>query len=187
MAKIKGTAMLTTVKTLRALREEAKKALPEELHHYLDQRILVSEWYPESDQLALVRVLGRFMPKGEGDPWELMGRFTAERDLGGLYKSLIRQGDPVATLKNGALFWGRYHDTGHVTVLIEGDGAGRITLEDYGMPSREMCGILGGWYGELVRTVGGRDVEVTHDRCVSRGAGLCEWRIKWNESSSIPQ
>ncbi|MFQ5457989.1 MAG: hypothetical protein ACE5FC_06005, partial [Myxococcota bacterium] len=155
-------------------------------HHYLDQRILVSEWYPESDQLALLRVIVRFMPKNEVDPWELMGRFTAERDLGTLYKSLVRPHDPVGTLRNGALFWGRYHNTGRVTVTLEGEGAGRITLEDYGMPSREMCGILGGWYRELVRTVGGRNVEITHGRCVSRGADACEWGVKWTEAPPTP-
>ena len=57
-----------------------------------------------------------------------------------------------------------------------------VTLEAYGMPSREMCGILGGWYGELVRTVGGREIEVTHSNCVSRGDTSCKWHIKWGHA-----
>lgn len=183
MAKIKGTAMLNTVKTLRAMRDEAAKVLPVELLHYLDQRILVSEWYPESDQLGLLRALVQIVPDQGMDPWEFMGRFTAKHDLSSLYKSMIREDDPSGTLRNGALLWRTYHDTGRCTVTLEGESAAMVTLEEYGMPSREMCGILGGWYGELVRTVGGRDVEVEHSHCVSRGDTACKWQIKWQMGS----
>jgi hypothetical protein len=178
-ARIKGTAILSIVKALRAGRDEAREALPQALHHYLENRVLVSEWYPESDQLELLRALSKIIPDQGMDPWEFMGRFTARRDLSGLYKNMFRPGDPAGTLKGGVVLWKSYHDTGRCDIVFEGDGSARVSLLDYGLPSREMCGILGGWYGELVRMSGGREAEVSHEICVHRGGEACTWTVKW--------
>lgn len=183
VARIKGTAMLNTVKTLRASRERAREILPDALHHYLDQRVLVSEWYPESDQLELLRALSKIIPEQETDPWEFMGRYTAQRDLAGVYRHLYQPGDPVRTLKAGGVLWKTYHDTGRCEVAFDGPSSAQVELRDYGLPSAEMCGILSGWYGELVRMSGGLEVEVAHGACRTRGDRSCRWTVKWREGT----
>jgi hypothetical protein len=42
MAKAKGTVVVEVVKTLRRNRERALELLPEKLHHYLQERIVVA-------------------------------------------------------------------------------------------------------------------------------------------------
>jgi hypothetical protein len=44
MGKIKGTAVILIVKVLRFKKEEARKALPENLHRYLEERVMSSSW-----------------------------------------------------------------------------------------------------------------------------------------------
>ena len=48
MGKTKGSTVLTPVKLLRGRREEALEAFPRDLHHYLDERIVVASWYPRT-------------------------------------------------------------------------------------------------------------------------------------------
>ena len=95
MARIKGTAMLNAVKFLRAnFKDKALKLLPPELHKYLKAPILASQWYPEEDDLALVRVLARIMKEnvpGVGDDvYAYMGRNAAQADFSTFYANLIR-------------------------------------------------------------------------------------------------
>ena len=49
MASIKGIGMVGIVKVLRALRKDSEAKLPQALHHYLNERVIVTEWYPEED------------------------------------------------------------------------------------------------------------------------------------------
>src|SRR5947209_7556165 len=121
-AKVKGTNMLSAVKALRMAREQARAVLPPSLHRYLDERILVSSWYPESDLMGLLSALGKLMPAGGGDPFLFMGRTTAREHLGGIYNAHVRPGDVERTLRSGTTLWRNYHDTGVLSVEVEREG-----------------------------------------------------------------
>ena len=54
MGRTKGTSIVEIVKFLRTRRDDALQALPAAVHHYLDDRVLESAWYPEEDLVALV-------------------------------------------------------------------------------------------------------------------------------------
>ncbi len=186
MARIKGVAMLNCLKALRARKEEARTVLPAPLRWYLDERIMVSGWYPEEDQLELIRALAQVLPAPGMDMYEFMGRFTAERDLAGLYEHMVKQGDPQWTLRRGPAIWRSYHDTGTLSVTFEGPGSARLELSDYGLPSSEMCRVLLGWYGQLVRMTGAREVEISETRCRQRKDAACVWEVKWTAENGAP-
>ena len=179
MARIKGIAMLNCVKALRSRKEQVRALLPPHLRCYLDERIMVSGWYSEEDQLALIRALAQVLPAQGMDVYEFMGRFTAQRDLVGLYGHMLKMGDPQATLRRGRAIWKAYHDTGTLTVTFTGPGMARLELSDYGLPTSEMCRLLLGWYGELVRMTGAGDVEIAETHCRTRGDAACRWEVKW--------
>ncbi len=179
VARIKGVAMLNAVKALRGQKSRARDLLPSHIHWYLDERIMVSGWYPENDQLALIRALAQVLPPTGMDVYEFMGRFTAQRDLVGLYGHMLKMGDPEATLRRGPAIWKAYHDTGTLQVTFTGPGLARIQISDYGLPSTEMCRLLLGWYGELVRMTGARNVEIVEAQCRHRKDVACVWEVKW--------
>jgi hypothetical protein len=174
LAKIKGTAMLNG-----AQKDAARALLPPRLHGYLVKRILVSDWYPEEDQLELLHVLKKLLPDPGTDPWEFMGRYVAQRDLSGVYSSMIRPGDPAATLKRGTGIWKIYHDTGSLQITLDGNDAARFDLVDFGLPSVEMCGVLRGWYAQLLSMAGAQEVTLKDSLCAARGDELCRWEAGW--------
>jgi hypothetical protein len=190
MARIKGSAMLNAVKALRANKDAARKLLPTRLYRYLDERIMASSWYPEDEQLELIRALAQILPdvvpEASKGVYEFMGRFTAQADLGGLYSHMIRPGNAVGSLRRGITLWRTYHDTGTMKTHFPGPGMARLELRGYEGASSEMCRLLTGWYGEMVRMTGARDVEIVESLCVDRGDALCQWEIKWKEPLTRP-
>jgi hypothetical protein len=179
MAQIKGTAMLQCVRLLRVQREKATALLPPGLVHYLDRHIAISVWYPEGDHLALLRVVAELVGAGQRDVWEFLGRSSARNDLQGIYRKLLKLGDPDATLRRGPALWQAYHDTGTVSLSWEGENLVRVSLAEYGLRAAEMCGVFGGYYHELLHLSGARDISITHTACRLDGAPVCQWHTKW--------
>lgn len=184
MARIKGTAMLNSVKFLRAnFKEQALKLLPPEQHKYLNGRILVSTWYPEEDNLAIMRVLARIMKenvKDVGDDvYAYMGHYVAQADFSTFYSNLVRPDDPEETLRRAPVAWRMYHDSGSFSVSIQGPGRARAELSDYGMSSKEMCSLLKGFHERMLIMAGAQEVSSKEVNCRNRGDRTCVWEMRW--------
>ena len=179
MGKIKGVAVINVVKVLRMKKDEARKLLPEHLHGYLEDRVMPSSWYPEEENWELLRALARLLPDPGMDIYEYMGLITARSDLGGVYAHLIRQGDPATTLRRATFTWGLYHDTGKKEVIESGDDYVISEIAGFENPCRESCGTTKGWNAELAKMAGGKNVEVTHTKCVLDGASACRFEVRW--------
>src|SRR4051794_7607143 len=109
MPKDKGAHVLSAVKVLRSSRDRALEVLAPRVHHYLQERILASVWYPFEDHIELLRGIGVILG---GDPWPLMGRGLARMDLNGQYKHYLRRDDPAQTLQLMPAMWKSVHDSG---------------------------------------------------------------------------
>jgi hypothetical protein len=176
---VKGTNVLGTVKALRANRERALPLLLPRLHRYLEERILPSTWYPEADQIEMLRVVACFMPP-EPNPYIVMGRMAAMVDLGGVYRGYVRAGDPKRTVINCPGLWRNYHDTGDMTVTDEGERGSLVRLTGYHAACREMCHVTHGYLLEAAVQSGARAVRINKISCVVQRAVACSWRIEWS-------
>src|SRR5262245_58255897 len=112
MAKAKGTILVGIVKYLRRHKEEARRLLAPELHHYLVEKITLSGWYPETDLIALIRAR---LALSDGPPeavLEAMGRATVQDHHDGIYAHLLSR---TGTATTTAALWSSQHDTGEMT------------------------------------------------------------------------
>jgi hypothetical protein len=176
-AKVKGTNMLSAVKALRMARDQAQKLLPPSLHRYLEERVLVSSWYPEADLMGLLQTLGKLLP-GD-DPFYYMGRRTAGEHLAGIYRGHLRPGDLERTLQSASALWRNYHDTGDMTVTLEGPGRAALQLRDFASTTPEFCRLLRGYFTELAEQAGAKRVDVTKLECILGGGRACRWSMTW--------
>ena len=174
MASVKGTIMLPLVKGIRAGVPGARSVLAPELHRYLEERIIVSEWYPEEDHLALLRVLGRAMGP---NAYLRMGHHLAQFELGGVYKLSLHAGDARRTLRAFVSLWPQNHDTGKIELSDRKDGGARYTLTEFALPAREICEVVTGYLTEAMRMCIGETVIVVHPRCRANGGPVCVWDI----------
>lgn len=173
MAKTKGTAVVQCVKALRSIPEDVAKAkLALHLHSYLDERILVSNWYPEEDYLALVTALSQLLPSSMGDTWEQFGRIAAQHDLTTVYRSTVRQRTLMGMLKAVRDLFHMYHDTGRIE--ISGDEArAQLDIFDYASVSAGHCRFITSYMAEQLRMSLGRVIRVRETMCCAAGHEHC--------------
>jgi hypothetical protein len=184
MGQIKGTILSKVVRSLRKRRNEATPLVPPHLRHYLDERILSTTWHEEEDYFALMQVLAKLLVPPPGlDVWEYMGRDSAERDLGDVYKLMVRPGDPLATVSNLNTYWRMRHDTGRVNVTSQGPREAVVDISGYVLAGNDICRSLQGTIWQLLHTAGAKEIRIHKEQCRASGAEVCRWRARWAESS----
>lgn len=182
MAKAKGTTLLSLVKFLRAHAEQARRVLPPELHHYLEERVQSSVWYPEEDLLALLRCMTRLIPGPREAVLREMGRIVASEHMDGVYAHLrLEDGDLLPLARRAFALWSSQHDSGQLHVTREGPGTICFELSGFALPSRELCDVTAAYFHETLR-IAGVDAEVQERQCRVDGADCCRWIARWQES-----
>jgi uncharacterized protein (TIGR02265 family) len=177
--KVKGVNMLALVKLLRkAGTETAMKVVPPAYQHYLQERILISSRYPESDHVELLRAASRLMPP-KPEPWVVMGHHSARSDLDGVYKAHLRPGDPTRTLQSAGALWRNYHDSGEMTVSFPSQRSALLELRKFVAPARELCRINVGYFEEIALMAGAREARCVERGCVLERATECSWTLDW--------
>jgi hypothetical protein len=181
MARAKGTTLVTLVKFLRTQRERALVALPVSLHAYLDERIHVSSWYPETDLLALMRAMLGMLPGAREAVLAQMGVALAREHLEGIYGhlKLDAHADPATLARRSFALWSSQHDTGTFSFELTAPGRALLEVRDYALPSTELCGILTGYLGESLRLAGASKLRIVKLSCRTEGADVCNWSAEW--------
>ena len=174
MGNTKGAAALTSVKILRGRKDEARRVLAPELHHYLEDRIVVASWYPERDVYGLMMACAKLFPL-EGAQFEAMGAAAARFHLEGIYASLLHR-DPAVRART---LWKTQHDSGELSLTDLRDDAATYTLEDWEQLGTEHCRLLGGYFCEVHRLTGAAQPTCEHTACSGRGAPNCVWVVRW--------
>jgi hypothetical protein len=181
VAQVKGTAMIGAVRFLRKQRERALPLVPAEMHHYLEDRVFESRWYPEEELIPLVRVCAELMG---GDPEETLqtfGRVTAQGHLvGGIYSHLGADGDLVSLGIKASALWSSQHDSGKLRLEVESDGLASVRIDGYRHASREMCLILTGYFQQFFDLSNLRNPQVKKRQCIGDGGSHCEWELRWD-------
>ncbi len=177
MAKTKGTTLIGAVRFLRSQKDRARKLLPPELHRYLEEQIRESSWYPEADLMALLEAIVPMLPGHRDEVLAAMGAQTAREHVEGIY-SHLRFDASEGMSRRAVALWASQHDTGRFDVAFVAPGETRMTVRDFGHPSELLCGILGGYFAEMLRLTGAADVSVTKEGCVVRGDSECAWLVR---------
>jgi hypothetical protein len=141
-------------------------------------------WYPLPLYARLIRALDEAYGTGDCAIIIQSARFAAERNLGTVFRTLLRFTSPAYMLEKFGQYWPRVHDTGRWELVREGDGAASATLYDLGYVDQAICRDLGGYFARTLELVGAKGVILDHVRCRARGADACEFRARWSASAS---
>jgi hypothetical protein len=175
VAKVKGVTLVETVKFLRRHKQAARAALPDPLHHYLEERVLVGSWYPEADLVPMLRAVARIAGQPEATFLEAAGRIAARAHAEGIYAHLVHTADLDSMPRKANALWSSQHDTGRFECQIDGPTQTTFALRDFALPSREMCTVTRGYVLEILAMIGLRDIAVREAACCVDGAPACTW------------
>ena len=184
MAKVKGAAIVDSVRFLRRHKEEARRILAPALHHYLGERVLAATWYPEEDLIPLVRAVARVQKVPDLEFFDRAGRLAAHAQAKGVYRHLAH-GDRESLPRRALVLWGSQHDTGNMQIQPEVPGRVRVTLRDFAAPSREFCAINAGYVAATFEISGCENVQVKKLTCCVDGAPECAWHVTWKTKSGV--
>jgi hypothetical protein len=164
----KGVNLIDLVKTFRALHRAGQiTAPPPEEARFLEERILVSSWYPIEDFWRLAQRVHAAMG-GTDKVGHTMGEVGASAALQGVHRIFLKEGDPAATVRSIERIWSSYFDFGEVRV--EGENPVYIRVEGYGDMPRVHGQILVGWIRKAVELAGGDPHTVRIDNAPWLGA-----------------
>lgn len=153
--KIKGSQVLSVVKALRSVREAAEARAPAHLTQYLNERILLASWYPETDFRDLVLLLGSIVGSSvEGNVWRWIGETGAERDFNGIYASMVRKGDTRWTVQQMPVGWRLYRDSSVLSVHDLSDGHAELAVRGYPVMCPELAEVNAGYFAGALRASG---------------------------------
>jgi uncharacterized protein (TIGR02265 family) len=175
VANAKGAVLIGLVKFLRKRRDAARDVLPAAQHHYLEQDIRLSSWYPEDDFVALIRACARLVPGDFDAAVEHIG-------LAGAHAHAEVYGDLLRSVKsNSSVFalWSTQHNTGELRGVWESPTSARVELVDFAAPSREVCLIAMGYLRGGFQLNGYEDISIEKRACAALGADRCLWRVSW--------
>src|SRR4051794_31957484 len=111
MAKIKGIGLVGIVKGLRTRADDARAKLPQRLHRYLVERVVVAAWYPEQDYLELLMTFAALFRIRD---FEQVGAVGAKEGLQKVYRNML-QGGVEGAMSRMKANWRNYHDTGELS------------------------------------------------------------------------
>ena len=186
----KGTGLLHVVKAIKA-NPKARAAVPSSLLKYLEEPILISDWYSEVDYEVLLEILAESIPRAAigVDVWTFFGQHSAQRDLAGLYPGATGteagiyrrfmeggKGDPASLFRRAATLWSVYHDTGRMSVWLSprSDACVLVRLHDFRFPVRGMIQLQAAYFVEFGR-LAGLQIRSRITRTTMDGDPYCEW------------
>jgi hypothetical protein len=176
VGRSKGISLVTVVRLLRSNRAKAVELLPPHLHHYLDEWIQMSSWYPTRDLAELLCAVAKILNANAPDvALEQMGAIGA-RIQAGVYRDLLVGAG--STSRTFAL-WSTQHDTGELRRTKEGPERVRFELLDFADTSREFCLMLAGYFKGALEVNDMTDAQVEKLSCRLWGDASCAWTATW--------
>jgi uncharacterized protein (TIGR02265 family) len=185
-SRIKGHILLSRIQYVREVAGEARflevlASLPAEDRAILSGMILPVTWYPLDLNLRLDAAIAAVLSPGDRSKVFLeMGRASAEKNLKGVHRAYVREGDPHFLLSSTPLIYAAYYAVGNRTYEKTGDKSAVLRTHGAEVVSATDCLTVIGWHRRAIELCGGKDVKVEEAQCRARGATACEYRCEWS-------
>lgn len=158
--RAKGTNVVLLAKTVRAaMKGGLELDLTPQERVMLDERLIISDWYPYERFAMLLRICHEQIMSGSVDNAVQMGEIAGQSLLSGVHASFVRKGDVLRTLKTLPRQWKRYFDFGDFHMEPIDDHSARMRLTGYDFMPEVHGQMIVGWVWASVRASGGEPGE----------------------------
>jgi uncharacterized protein (TIGR02265 family) len=176
----KGQNLVLLVKMLRSARREGRlHHLEPDVARLLEERVIMTSWYPFEHFAKLLVVAHQRLADGTEEAARKMGDMAASEMLLGMHKSFLAQGDPSRTLAALERVWPRYFNFGALRVHPGMSGA-RVVIGGYGDMTSTHGNVLAGWARTAVGLSGAEVNVAAIRRAPWQGDALFEVWTSWH-------
>ncbi len=185
MAQVKGVAIIGLIKFIKKnykdSLDQVVNALPSDSAHYMQEHILLTQWYPYKLYTDLLRALDKVIGKGDLSSCIEQGRLSALHDLSTIFKGFINFSNVQSLVANIMTIWTSYYDTGKSEMPLFTDKEASYVIKDF--PEIDIAHVKNaeGWIGQylvIFLKLNGIRSEVT--KCQCSGDPITEIHFTFN-------
>jgi predicted hydrocarbon binding protein len=187
--RVKGTILLARLAFVRARGGEhavhgVLARLPQDDREQLSGLTLAMSWYPFELNVRLDAAIAHEL--GGDSVYRALGVESASQALSSTFRNFARGRDPHGLLKHVAQIHRMYKDSGYMTYEWADKNVAVLRTFDCKSFSAPDCLTNLGWHERAVELCGGRSARANETQCRARGSRLCEYRVQWLPSVSVP-
>lgn len=161
--------------------EDVLAGLPPAARTRFTDRILVSDWYPMTDHLALYSAICRGLYGGDVEIGFDVGRQMAKRRITIFQRMFLLFRDPAFVIARSTTAWSLFYRPSRMEHEFTGTGRARARI--VGMDARPadrfFCNVLAAHLQTFAEAGGARSIVLRHPECRSEGAPCCEFEGSW--------
>jgi hypothetical protein len=155
--RAKGVNLIGIVKLVKGMRKRRPLrpgALSRTAEAFLDEHVLVSDWYSFDLYVELLQLVFREMLESSEAAALEMGIMGGRSAFSGHHKQFVAPGNPIETLIALRHTWRVYYDFGTLSAVAEGPRSARLVLDGY--PDMLAChgNMIVGWHVAAAREAG---------------------------------
>lgn len=137
------------------------------------------EWYPFAHIVETERALADVHFGGDASRLERFGFYDGTRQVGKVYRFLLKLLEPAFLLKQGNKLWRSYMDCGDLVTESTGPRSCQAKLSGYDPLHLAHCFENVGTFRASLMVCGAKDPKVEHVDCRLKGAPACVYRASW--------
>jgi len=184
MAEIKGTALIDTIKAVRARNgtegfNNIVKTLNGEARSIFEGRVSPSSWYPLDAFVDFLEADIRETANGEREVLIARAEKVIEAHLRGIYKIFVQLGSPAFVIKRISAIHATYLKG--VNIIPELADSNEAVIKYAGFqPRHEIMGyVILGFFRKALEISGAKQVTVKLSIPISAGGDYAEVKITW--------
>lgn len=166
--------------------QEFKAAGVQRLHAALAPEVLETlqssyghEWYPLAHLVEVEKAVATLFFAGDASQMERFGHFDGLRQIGGIYRIMLKLATPPFLLKQSARIWRTYMDRGELVIQDEGPNTATVAVSGYDPLHVVHCYENIGTFRAGLEVCGAKAPVVRHRACRLQGAPACLFEARW--------
>ena len=158
--KVKGSVLIDFIKTIRADKSGVYEPyLTDEDREIIDQRILPSAWYPYDTFKHCFQAIFEVLAKGDLEKIREWGRMYGEAIMKGIYKGLLKEGDPLHYLKKYNTYLRNFFDFGSIEIKELSENEVEMALKDFDAQFVPAYYMMFGWLERTLEVCGAKNIK----------------------------
>lgn len=161
MKKVKGTVLVDFCKTIKADKSGAyEKYLTAEDKALFSQKLMPSAWYPYETFKRCFTGIFEVLAKSDLDTVRQWGRIYGKSIMSGIYKGLLKQGEPLEYIKKYSVYVRNFLDFGRMEITEEKTNSVTMKLIDFDPEFPPLFAIMQGWLECTMELCGAKNIKI---------------------------
>jgi hypothetical protein len=183
--EIKGTAVKSIpefVKKQFPLQyQDWINALPESSYKIMNGLLFTNNWYPLKDSLTVpMRIISKLFYNGNDiKTARIMGRFSADIALTGIYKFFIQFGSPKYIIERGGRIFSSYFQPSEMVVVDVTNNSLKAHITIFPEPDEIVENNIAGWMERALEISGCKNVRIEITKSLARNDKVTEFSFSW--------